>query len=259
MFKTVGSAPDPYLFDEVFFAFGNRVTSGKVASSPYPTPDTGVFIIAGQSNCSNYVNAYYNPTNAGAVDNLNIYDGGMYRASEPLLGCSNTGGNLFTRMADKLVTGGYYDRVILIPVGLGGTSAQQWDTLLYRRAISGGRRAAALGINVSAILWMQGESEYLTTQSEYTSMLTSIMGKVAASGVTAPWVIGKCTDVGGIPKPAIQAAQLAIVNNTTIFQGADTDALTGSTYRYDGTHLNAAGAEAAAELWKSAVISAMHL
>jgi len=98
-----------------------------------------------------------------------------------------------------------------------------------------------------------------TSQANYASRLTSIISAVRAHGVdfAAPWVVGKCSYNGGATSAGVRAAQASVVNGTDIFQGGDTDTLTGtSVYRSSGdVHFTAAGANAAAELWKSAIAS----
>ena len=167
---SVGSVTDPYIFGEISSfpngGIGNRTLTGKTVSKAglNAGETTGVFVVAGQSNAANCGTTNYTPSNASKVDNLSIYDGGTYAGADPLLGCQNIPGvagtgNLFTRMADKLITAGKYQRVILIPVAVGGSSVADWNAYLSERLIVSGRRAAAIGLPITAYLWMQGETD----------------------------------------------------------------------------------------------------
>src|SRR4029078_12266068 len=53
---------------------GHRFPNGKTMSTPRLVvgEKTAVFVIAGQSNCSNSVDTAYSPGNAAKVDNFNI-------------------------------------------------------------------------------------------------------------------------------------------------------------------------------------------
>lgn len=263
--SSAGSAPDPCALP-YFFApdpGGYATSDGKVRRDPRLNAGetTGVFVVAGQSNCANTVETNATLTNASKIDNLNIFDGGLYAAADPLVGCDGLLGNTFSRVADKLITAGIFARVILIPIGVGGSSAAQWaDTsALGQRLIVAARRAAALGLTVSAYLWQQGEQDKTngTSQSSYAASLAAAIALPRNAGFNAPWFIAKCSYINGAVSSAVQAAQVAAANGTTIFAGADTDSLTGTTTnrRPDDTHFKAAGADAAATLWKTAIDS----
>lgn len=263
-----GSAVDPFAFGEfpnpTTPMIGNYNLSGKTLSSPRLNAGetTGVFVVGGQSNAGNSVDTAYTPTNATKVDNLSIYDGGTYAAKDPLLGCQNVRsafGNVFGRVADKLINGGVYQRVILIPASIGATTINQWvnNASLYQRLIVAGRRASAVGLPITAYLWMQGENDNYsgTSQAAYSADLSTLIGMVRAAGFTTPWLVGQCTYLSGTTSAAVRAAQAAAVNGTDIFAGADTDTVTGTAVNRqpDNTHLTGAGADACATLWKTAI------
>jgi hypothetical protein len=84
-----------------------------------------VMLMPGQSNIADEAPSAYTPTNAAAIDNLNIYDGGIYNAVDPLLGCAiiqAVGGNPILRLADNLITANLFDHVLLVPMADGGYS-----------------------------------------------------------------------------------------------------------------------------------------
>jgi hypothetical protein len=257
------SGPDPYLLTPVASMVGIKAVPALRSPLLNTGEATGVFVIAGQSNCGNNVDTAYVPTNAAKIDNLDINDGGMYAAADPLLGCTTNlliagQGNLFTRFADKVITAGIFARVILIPVGVGGTPISSWQTGggFSNRTVVAARRAHAVGLSVTAFIWMQGESDTVngTLQAAYAAGLAQVIAAPRAEGYNAPWFIGKCSYITGGVSAAVQAAQAAAVNGTDIFAGANTDTLTGGTNRQaDLTHFNAVGADAAATLWNTAV------
>jgi hypothetical protein len=219
--------------------------------------DTGVFVTIGQSNGAgaNYVNAAYTPTNAAKNQALNIYDGGVYRAADPVLGADGTVGSWGGRLADKLIDAGIFDRVVLVPTEVGGTAIAEWQpgADYFDRIIIATRRAVAAGLPVTGYLWAQGENG---AQSGYAAALSAIISGVRAfgSGFQAPWFIGICTYNAGSENSTIQAEQASVVNGIDIFAGGNTDTLTGGTNRAgDNTHLTATGADAAAALWKTAI------
>lgn len=263
------SAPDPYLVAARFASYractgipGRTIADPRLADGE----TTAVLVAAGGSMICNSVDTPYTPTHATKVDNLDLHDGGTWRAIDPLLGCgldaSGNTGNILGRVADKLIDLGVCERVILIPAGLGDTAADDWNSSaeLRDRLIVAGRRAAAVGLTVTAFLWVQGERDGVlgTTQSAYEASLTGLIDRVRAAGFAAPWLIGRSTYAAGASSSAIRAAQAAVVNGTDILAGADTDSLTGGTYRQaDVTHWKAAGADAAAALWASAIDAAL--
>lgn len=252
----VATSPDPLFIRPAFEGFNN--TRGKTFSNPRLTPGetTAVLVGCGQSNMANAIDTPYTPVNGGKIDNLNHMEGGMYVASDPLLGPDSPGGNVLLRIADKLITGGIFQRVILVCIARSSTS-------IVRHAPGGDlnpfyalacRRAAAVGLSPTAFLWQQGESDHGMAQSTYLDSLNALIASVRSAGFTAPWFIGKSTYNGGEVDANVRAACGAIVNGTSIFAGADTDDLAGLTYRQPGdVHFNATGANIQANRWKSAI------
>lgn len=231
--------------------------ASKVRTDPRPVPGekTGVFIVAGQSNTVNDHTSGYAIANPAKLDNIDMTNGACYRASEPLLGCQTvpspaTQGNMFLGVADKLVTAGTFQRVILLPVGIGATTVAEWEGDFYRNIIAAHGRIKIAGLTLSGILWQQGESDTATSTADYIARFNSMKGKVQAAGATAPWFVAKSTWLLGTPNPTIRAALAGVVNGTDVFAGPDTDALD-NTYRYDTTHFNAAGRDVGAAGWQA--------
>lgn len=279
------SAPDPFALNETQVAalgyVGNRDTSGKTLSSQ--TINTGianlVLFVAGQSNIDNMTTAgTYTVTNPNAIDNLNVYDGAIYKAVAPLLGTSLTslgGGNYFNSaliLADALVTAGKFARVIIVPVAIGSTTVAAWGGgtaavgdapagTLTGRLPSAVARTAQRGITCGttgvtcAIIWGQGEADnfWATSQANYVASFNLMVAKVAAAGFVGRWFVAKQTYYNSATYANVQNAQTAtassgVINNAAgIYLGANADALTGSICngsnpcRADTTHFSLNG------------------
>jgi hypothetical protein len=224
------------------------------------------FIVAGQSlsaSCNgNPGDAAYVPTNLSKCDQLSIDDGGIYAAKEPMLGCQSAGGgrSIFIRVADKLITAGYRQRIILINVGIGATSSAQWNNDLWPRIVIANERAKAKGITVTGVLWQQGETDnaLVVSQATYYNNMTSLIAKVRSRGATVPWVLAKSTKWTGVDYAPVRAAIDQLGNGTDIFVGPDNDTLTGGNRVADNTHMSVpAGVEASAVLWRNAIQAAI--
>lgn len=238
--------------------------NGKAIRDPSLTTGnrTAVFVCAGQSMMANSENTTYSPVNSAKIDNLSIEDGGIYEAKDPLIGPTlyqagpGVGGNWLLRFADKLITANMFDRVILIPIAVRSSSVADWATggALNPRLKAACAWCEFRGYDITAFLWQQGETDNLfsTPPSTYSALLMQAIATPRALGHDAPWFIGKSTYVSGVTSNSIRAAQTAVVNNVDIFQGGDTDAL-GASFRYDNTHWNSSGSNAASNLWLTAV------
>lgn len=259
----VGGAADPFRIAGLGQPM-MQAAPGRTLSTPILTPgqNTAVLVGAGQSNISNFSVAGYTITNPTVVDNFNVYDGVVYQAEERLLGCGifaiDDGGSFLAPLADKLIDDGIFDRVILVPIGVGGTAVGEWApggpcnqmlSIAYKRLVT-------VGLTPTLWLWHQGENDTQagTSQSDYATRLAAVINTPRALGDTAPWFISQASYVSGAPSSAVRAAQAAAVNGVDIFAGPDTDTLTGGTNRVaDNTHFTLAGSVAAADLAKTAI------
>lgn len=271
----IGSTADPYVFEEL--PVGS--TTGDVGMTSYvdidhktqvspalvPGQSTAVFLTAGQSLGMNCVcsapnsGVLYTPTNT-LVQNMNIYNGGVYKAVDPLLGNDNTlgGGTWQSRLGDKLITAGTYERVIFVPISIGGTIVSQWAAggPLNQRLVVAVKRILAVNLPLTAFLWCQGETDATlgTSQGSYYNSLTSVINTVKSLTSTKFIIPTETWDDGGKPtgSSAVRAAQIQVVDNVTVFQGPDPDTL-GNSYRFNGTHWNASGADAFASMWVTSI------
>jgi hypothetical protein len=266
------SAPDPYIVNDVVNGPSNvgggpshNVGSLSLRSqTTNPAQRTLVLIIAGQSNAANVVPTRVAPTNGSVIDQMNLYDGAIYSVAGNLVGCSNddSHGNMNPQIADKFISGGQFDRVILADVSISTTTIAQWATgPLSTRIPAILRRLAARGItpastNVTfAFLWEQGESDTGTAQAAYQSAFNTIVStQLTPNGFSGRIFVAEETMLSSTVNATIQAAQVALVDNTTIWSAGNLDALTGANRQGDGTHWSDTGAPNAA----TAIYNAMH-
>ncbi len=66
------------------------------------SPDQAVLFVFGQSNSANHAKDRYVAGNE--VVNFNPHDGRCYQAEDPLLGADGSGGSVWGRLGDDLVT-----------------------------------------------------------------------------------------------------------------------------------------------------------
>lgn len=215
---------------------------------------TAVIVVLGQSNAANHGSGRY--VARQNVDNFNIYNSKCYRAADPLLGASGDGGNFATRLGDKLIEAGLFDRVILAPIAMGGTMVEQWadEGMFNRRIPVVIRRLHDAGLTIDFILWHQGEGNPGMGDMEgrqYRKNLWEVISTFRRYGVEAPFFVALATLCGGPHANAenIRAGQKSAVDaRVGIFLGPDTDTI-GVEHRWDGCHFNEIGLDMAASLW----------
>lgn len=266
----VGSPKDPLKLEDtriytaspsfaVFYPIDKPV-DGKtqVSAALVPGQDTAVIITIGQSNSANHCG---NPRTATSplAHNFDYTTGGMYRAADPMLGCSGpTMGSFNTYLADKLISSGAWARVIIASMAVNATRSVDW-------ALGGpfnqnirvmARRLAANGLIPTAITWQMGESDnaVATPSANVTWGIQSAIQTFRDEGVTCPAFVAVTSTWPGYDGSAIRAAQQASWDTSKgIYPGPDTDTL-GATYRDGGgLHFNDAGNDAHAQLWTNII------
>lgn len=265
------SPPDPFVVrDGVAGSQIWKSTNGLTSRTQVidPAKKTLVLISAGQSQWTSIMPSQYTPTNSTVVDNFNIYDGGSYSIASYLLGPTQSpgsgSGNILPRIADLLINNGKFDRVILVPLAITGSLIAQWATggalddritVAMRRLSSRGLMTTTTGIT-QAFLWGQGEGDGVagTAQATYQTAFADVLAQATNNGFSGRAFVCKETWASGTTYATIQAAQVALVNGTTIFSGGDLDTLNATNRQADNTHFNDTGAAAVATL----VYNAMH-
>ncbi len=227
---------------------------------------TAVIIVDGQSLMANNVNSAYTVAQS-KNQQMNIRSGGIYVSKDPFIGTNTSGGlnsgnigHLCSELGDLLITNARFVRVIWIPMAVGGASIAQLAStstapFLGNRIGAVARRIASVGLTATHVIFGQGETDTNlgTSQSAYAASLSTVIANYRAAGISCPFLVAKETWIGGTTSSAIQAAQASVVDNITVFAGADMDSLNATNRQADNTHLNATGRTAAAALWDAKI------
>lgn len=263
---------DPFFLSETGIRDNsNRDVNAKSLRSQAVDPGIRnlVLIVAGQSNSEPMQTTTYSPANPSALDNFNIYDGAIYSASDPLvgsgartLGTNNIGYHPGLILADALISAGKFDRIIIVPISLGGSSIADWTTgALANRPVVAMKRLTQRGIlpgaNVTfAFIWGQGESDtgLGTSTPAYTAGFNTLVARLTGAGFSGRIFIARQSYNLGSLSAAVQASQTSaaptgVINNAAgIYLGANADALIGNicnggqTCRQaDNTHFTPSG------------------
>lgn len=233
----------------------NMITRKRVSCEKILGPRTMVALVYGQSNSANAGWGRYTPRRDVYV----IYDGKCYQGMDPLPGTNGTGGTVWSRLGDKLIDGGLYDKVLFIAVGVGGTSMNQWTPGgdLYPRVLDALDSLKTKNITITHILWHQGENDNgaHTKKDDYKKMFMAMVEDIRKHGVGAPIYVAVATRCGGNGEGfEIQQAQRELVNTTlNIYPGAFSDELTSIDDRPDSCHFTASGLDRHANLWFNAI------
>ncbi len=212
---------------------------------------TAVMLIFGQSNGANSGAAIYWPSHR--VLNFNLFDGGCYMATDPLLGATESRGNFAGRLGDMLIQGGSFDTVVLAPISVGGSRVEEWTIggARHRRLQVAIKRASEAGLAFTHLLWHQGETnaghgpDYRT----YFESFMNIYGALRSYGVAAPVYVAQASVCNSPPNEVIRSAQRDLVNPALgILAGPDTDTI-GAEDRFDGCHMAESGLIKHAKLW----------
>ena len=216
-------------------------------------PKPVVLLALGQSNAGNHGEE---PSRAkGGV----VWDDGRcYAIADPLPGATGSGGSIWSRLAAMLADDVAPASVELVVLAVDATSVDDWTTPGPLRARLDAILAAlrASGVDVSAVLWQQGESDAMlqTPPERYAAALASLVAALRRAGVQAPVLIARSTRCGAEPGDAIRDALAHVAaGGDAVHPGPDTDAL-GDDLRVGGCHFNARGLDAAARLWRDALL-----
>ncbi|HET6248733.1 MAG TPA: sialate O-acetylesterase, partial [Tepidisphaeraceae bacterium] len=236
-----------------------RAKSGdkEIAKSEITNVGVGeVFVIAGQSNSTNYGEKRLEPASGMA----STFDGSTWRpAADPQPGVhdNSSGGSPWAPFADAMVEH-YHVPIGIASTGHGGTSVNAWmpDGELFRHTMG---RIEQLGPHgFRAVLWHQGESdaEQMPTDEYVAKMATIIAASRRSAGWAFPWFVAQATYH---PKDkvykSIRDAQQHLWDMGIALQGPDTDTLTGDNRDTNGAgiHLSEKGLRAHGKMWADKV------
>ncbi len=223
-------------------------------------PRTAVILGAGQSNLANECDPHGHYRPGDGVFNFNFLDGRCYVAQDPLLGSTGDRANLMTRLGDRLVRAGAFDRVLLVSIAHGGTYVAEWAPggRMNLRLMLTLELLFAAGLEITHILWQQGEAEAASSGDPvaWSGAFHAIVEAVRRRGVTAPIYVAQCTVCCSGPNETVRAAQRSVVDpRGGVLAGPDLDVI-GVDDRWDGCHLSARGLDKAAELWHQTLTGA---
>jgi hypothetical protein len=217
-----------------------------------------VILGIGQSNIANEGDGSALYVAKGEVYNFNPFTGKCYAARDPLLGASLARSNVLTRLGDLLVARSDFKRVLLVPIGHGGTSVRNWSPggTMFPRLEWALERLRERNIKVTHVVWQQGEAEAAEPDAraeDWIRDFTAMVRAVRGAGVDAPIFVAQCTICCNEPNEKIRAAQANVVDAAAgVFAGPDLDEI-GRSDRWDGCHFGLAGLQRAAELWRDAL------
>jgi hypothetical protein len=262
---------------------GYQDTAGRMAEPcPGPGAGTAVLFAFGQSNASN-IGAGRRKGQPGLI-NFNIFDGKCYRATDPLLGSSGTGGAVWTALGNRLILEGALDSVIVVPIAIGGSSINRWADPrdLGARIAFAGAALQDAGIKVTHVLVIHGEadhhaaaawsrlrpsefrrlrpngSRYSMRSKAYAAHFLTVRNHLKSLGINGPVYVAvktRCGDTGpDIEGPVSKAQRDLALNYDGIHPGPNINAFADINYRSDLCHLSDAGIEKTAKIWAKILI-----
>jgi hypothetical protein len=246
-------------------AIGTRDRFGHLAAypgktevaCPEQTADTAFLLVMGQSNAANHGDTRVTTHHPESV--LNFFAGKCYVAASPLLGATGEGGEFVTPLADELVDRGVFRSVIVMNTAVTDTQISRWqrDGDLNLATLDA-LRSLRPGYRVTQVVWHQGENDlrFETTGKVYQASFRSMLGALRDAGVDAPVFLAVATTCGRWRRENndVATAQRALVDDRTIFLGADTDALLDQHDRSgDACHLSGSGARKTALAYAAAI------
>ena len=213
---------------------------------PQQDARTAVVLVIGQSNVANQ--AEYSQTTAFGERVTAFFDGSCTIAASPLLGATGTGGESLTPMGDELIRSGRYDRVVLVPVAIGGSEIERWARGDLRNMLLRVVDQAAQTWKITHVVWHQGESDGATAAADYVADFRTVLAALRSHGLAAPVFVSvatRCTilNPGWSAGNPIADAQLSLPDPAAgLYPGPNTDALIPLEERMDrDCHFRAAG------------------
>jgi len=244
---------------------------GRTQALPYLTAGehTTVIITYGDSLAASTDNSAYTVINTGKVLDFSIENGGAYQAKTPAFGCSDEGvpasnGFWGHRLGDKLINGGYTQKVFMCNLGIGSTGTTDWATTQYNRrfAVLYNRLVQTGLINADVVLILSslgGLDQILAVPSAtVTANYLTIWSAIRAAGFTTQRIYPALSSWGGGGTGGVNGTnvrtgiQNAVAAATNVYLGPDTDVIP-ITSRYDSNHFKAVGSDQDATLWLNTI------
>jgi hypothetical protein len=232
-------------------------TKGREAISCWSIePDAAVILAMGQSNAGNYGETRYRPVQP--IVNFNWADGKCYRAEDPLLGSTGDRGSVWTRLGDALVESGRFRQVVIVPIGVGGSSVRDWAGPHgpAQRAVQAQEALARIGLHVTHVLWHQGEADYEMHKEVYSRLFERMTEYIRSHGINAPVFVATATVCNNTGADQIREAQRELPYKlANVYAGPDTDALDSIYDRRDNLcHFSDRGLALHARMWRDVIL-----
>jgi hypothetical protein len=219
---------------------------------------TMVALAFGQSNAGNHGETVYRPK----YPVYNLFKGRCYRAEDPLLGATGDRGSVWSRLGDLLVQSRMYDKVLIISIGVGSTTIDQWAEggYLHSRIVNAINEARKNGLTITHMFWVQGGSEKNTAgdvknKKNYRKKFLNMLGSIRSMGVAAPIYVAVSTFNGSGFNNDIQSAQRELADSKNkIYAGPDNDLLyLDRSNEWERVHLSNRGLEKCARTWLAVI------
>ena len=252
------TAQQPIVFDR--FGRLSGYYGKELAPCPRQDARTAVLLVIGQSNSANTGEGTQASAHGSRI--VNLFQGNCYRGDSPLLGAAGADGEAWTLLANRLVSAGRYEQVVLVASGINGSRIARWQpggdlNRMLMRVLD----AAQAQYKITHVLWHQGEADYDlgTSEEAYRRMFLALVSDLRARGIAAPVFVSVASRCNvreeRLTDNAIARAQRSLPDPArNIRAGPDTDALLGTSRRRDGCHFNTAGLEVAAAAWEAAFV-----
>jgi Carbohydrate esterase, sialic acid-specific acetylesterase len=218
--------------------------------------DAAVILAMGQSNAANYGESLYRPVQP--VFNFNWADGKCYRAEDPLLGSTGDRGSVWTRLGDALIETQRFKQVVVVPIGVGGSSVREWagPDGPAARAVRAKDALARVGFRFTHVLWHQGESDHAMHKEVYARLFARMTDYIRTNGINAPVFVATTSICNNMGASQIREAQRELpLRLANVFAGPDTDALDSIYDRRDNLcHFSDRGLALHARLWRDVIL-----
>jgi hypothetical protein len=262
---------------------GFQVTNGRVQRPCRKTGEsTAVLLSFGQSNAGN--SGPVRRQGLPSVLNLNLFDGKCYHAVDPLLGGGGKGGAIWTALGNYLIAKKAFDRVILFPLSVGGSSINRWADPkdLGARFAHAGDALKKAGLKVTHIFFVQGEADHHAAPkwarlrpSEFVRlgykgnrysmrteayeahflMTRKLMKQAGIDASVSIAVKTRCGDYGTEIEGPVSLAQRNLAGKyNDIYPGPDINAFDESAYKPDLCHLSDVGIIRTARIWSRLLV-----
>lgn len=230
----------------------HSTTNVQVLCKNRPLDDVLVIFTFGQS-----ISANYNKNSYATVDHVfALDDGKCIQAKDPLPIADGTNGSMWIPLGRKIIENGLAKNVLLISVGVGGSSIDSWSPNgdLHQHLQTNLEYLHKLNIPISLFLWHQGTSDIGKPSENYVNNFLKITDSIRSAGFNAPILVAIHSRCFNAYDKNIENAQkfLSTLHDKGIYEGANTNTLDNS-FRFDKCHLNQHGQEKSADLWLKAI------